>query len=292
MSENNDFSNISLSHYLSTHPGTKELVQALPNSHSRTNDDRVRELFYQALAQHWFPPERINYEQKVELDEPVRQAWIRLNLVFYTLEKMGLSVIQNMMPKAVKYFGSNEVANYLSAQCYDEARHVMVIENFLRRLGSPPKYNRIYHKLGQLASLGAYRVENWLFSTLFSENFASAFLRSMRTATIDPTGVAMAKSLLQDEARHVRFLEAVLPSIVERLGLLGRTYVKVSQSFIVTLSERMSRSLEKESKVVGLNKDKLFEEVFSNLEVGYETVGLSRKFLKLPTLKTAVPVGI
>jgi hypothetical protein len=198
---------------------------------------------------------------------------------------MGLNVIANMMPKAVRKLKSEEVAYYLSAQCYDESRHVFVIENYLKKLGAPPKYDWTYHVLGQAASLGFYRVENWLFSTLFSENFASCFLRRAKAARIDPLGAEMCRNLMIDESRHLHFLHIVLPDILDRLSLLGRTYVKAAQFFIMKFSEKAASSLDVDGKVVGMDRRALLEEVFENVERAYEGFGVTREFLHFPKIR-------
>ncbi|NDD03858.1 MAG: ferritin-like domain-containing protein, partial [Proteobacteria bacterium] len=197
----------------------------------------------------------------------------------YTLEKMGLNVIQNMMAKAVRKYKSEEMAFYLSAQTFDEARHVFAIEAYLRKLGAPPKYQWRYHVLGQAASMGAFRVENWMFSTLFSENFASTFIRRARQANIDPIGNELCKYLLVDESRHLHFLHIVLPDVMDRLSMFGKAYVKGAQYFIMRFSEAVLRSMEAEAAFVGLDRKAMMEEIFENVEKGYESFGVSRKFL-------------
>ena len=167
-----------MSFLLNDTPGFKDLLIPTPSDRAWVNDTKLRRLYLQASSQQWFAPQKINFAGELELDPEVRRVWIRFTEIFYTLEKMGLNVIGNMMPKAARKLRSEEVSFYLSAQYFDESRHVFVIANYLRKLGAPPKYDRKFHVLGQVASMGFYRVENWLFSTLFSENFASCFLRT------------------------------------------------------------------------------------------------------------------
>lgn len=282
---------ISISAYLAAHPVTRELTHATPNPHSLVNDDKIRQLFFRATSQQWFPGDRIDFEAPIDLRPEVRDVWIKLCTVFYTLEKMGQDVIINMMPKATKLMKSTEVSNYLSAQCYDESRHVLILENYLRRLGSPPQFNRIYQTFGTVASQGAFRVQNWLFSTLFSENVASVFLQRMRFSEIDPIGESIGANFLQDEARHISFLKIVLPDLFDKMGFWGRSYVRISQGFITLLTERMSRVLEKDLEIVKLNRKALLEEMFTNTEDCYEELGFPKRFLKFPKLQTAVSVA-
>lgn len=267
-------------------PGIEMLLQPVSRENPLVNDTKIRRLYLQASSQQWFAPQKINFSIDPEHDAEARRVWVKFMTIFYTLEKMGLNVITNMMPKAVRKLKSEECAYYLSAQCYDESRHVFAVENYLKKLGSPPRYDYKYHVLGQAASMGVYRVENWLFSTLFSENFASVFLRRAKAAKIDTIGSEMCKYLLIDESRHLHFLHIVLPDILDRLSLFGRTYVKASQYFIMKFTEVVSRSLECDAQLVGLDRRALFEEVFENVERAYEGFGVTRSFLPFPTIKS------
>ncbi|MBI4403200.1 MAG: ferritin-like domain-containing protein [Deltaproteobacteria bacterium] len=265
-------------------PALRDLLKPSPASHSLIDEQRVRNLYLQAATQQWFGPEKINFNEIITLDERTRLAWLHLTTVFYTLEKMGLNVIENMMAKAVRKLRSDEAAFYLSAQCFDEARHVFLLATYLRKLGGSPHYEKLYGVLGKAASIGAYRVENWLFSTLFSENFASAFLKHAQTAQIDPIGAELCKNLLLDETRHLHFLHAVLPDLLDRLSVLGKSYVRATQFFIMKFTEVAARSLDKDAGVVGLNRHSLLEEVFSNVERSYRNFGLNTRFLYFPAI--------
>ncbi len=272
---------------LSDVPAIQELLQPITSHRALVNDQKIRRLYLQASMQQWFAPKRINFAPEIEMDEESRRVWIKLMTIFYTLEKMGLNVIANMMPKAASKLKSEETTYYLSAQCFDEARHVFSVENYLRKLGGPPKYDWKYHVLGQIASMGFYRVENWLFSTLFSENFASVFLRRAQRANLDPMGAEMCKNLLIDESRHLHFLHIVLPDMLDRLSMLGRTYVKASQFFIMKLTTQWAMTLEQDAQIVGLDRRALLEEVFENIERAYEGFGVTRDYLYFPKITTA-----
>jgi len=266
------------------------LMRPLENSDPRVNEVKIRRLYLQASAQQWFAPQKLDYDMPINLTDEQRRVWARFHLIFYTLEKMGLNVIQNMMSKASAKLRSDEVASYLSVQAADEARHVFAIEAYLRKLGTIPKYDHKYHVLGRAASMGLYRVENWLFSTLFSENFASCFLRQAKNADIDPLGAELCRMLIIDESRHIHFLNIVLPDIMERLSLLGKTYVRSSQFFIMKFTELVSRSLEVDARLVGLDRRALLEDAFENVERSYEAFGVSRRFLPFPTIRQTVTI--
>jgi len=277
-----------MSFLFSDNPNLQGLLKPMEREGSWVNDTKIRRLYLQASSQQWFAPQKIDFAAPVAMDEQSRQIWIRLMTIFYTLEKMGLNVIATMMPKASSRLKSEEATNYLAAQCFDESRHLFAIENYLKILGQAPKYDWQLHVLGQAASLGFYRVENWLFSTLFSENLASCFLRhAQRKSNIDKTGSELCRNLQIDESRHLHFLHIVLPDIMDRLSLFGRTYVKLSQSFIMRFTERVSRSLDNDARLVGLDRRALLEEVFENVEKAYEMFGVSRSFLAFPKIADA-----
>jgi hypothetical protein len=267
-------------------PAMQELLlKPISKNNPIVNDAKIRRLYLQASSQQWYAPQKLNFDLPVSSDAETCRVWARICLVFYTLEKMGLNVIANMMPKASAKLKSDEVVNYLAVQCHDEARHVFVIESYLKKLGSPPIYDHRYHILGQAASMGFYKVENWMFSTLFSENFASVFLRRAKSSPhIDPFGAEMCKYLMIDESRHLHFLHIILPDVMDRLSVMGKTYVKACQFFIMKFSEVISRTLETDTAYVGINRRDLLEEVFENIEKAYEGFGVTRQFLRFPKI--------
>ena len=271
---------------LSDSPALQELLlKPIRNDGTRVNETKIRRLYLQASAQQWYPPQRLDFEQSIEMSPEARKVWICVMQIFYTLEKMGLNVISNMTAKAARRLKSEEITHYLTMQQADESRHVFVVENYLKKLGQPPTYEWKYHVLGQLASLGFYRVENWLFSTLFSENFASVFLRHARVAQIDPLGAELCKQIQIDESRHLHFLHIVLPDLLDQLSLAGRTYVRASQYFIMKFAAAMSGVFDSQIAQVGLNRTAILEEVFENVERAYEGFGVNRQFLYFPEVR-------
>ncbi len=269
---------------LSDTPWLDQLLIPLESPNSVVNDAKIRRLYLQASTQQWFSPHKLDFTAPIEMEEEQRRIWIKFMTIFYTMEKMGLNVICNMMSKAVRHLRSEDTAYYLSAQAYDEARHVFTAENYLKKLGAPPKYDYTYHILGQAASMGFFRVENWLFSTLFSENFASCFLRKAKNAKIDPLGADMCRYLLVDESRHLHFLHIVLPDLLDRLSVFGRTYVKASQFFIMKFASVMSSRFDIDASAVGIDRRELLEDVFANVERAYDSFGVSKKFLAFPSV--------
>jgi hypothetical protein len=71
----------------------EKFLEPIKNPRSWVNDHKIRRLFLQASAQQWYAPEKIAFDQKLDLNDEERRIWIRLNRIFYTLEKMGLDVL-------------------------------------------------------------------------------------------------------------------------------------------------------------------------------------------------------
>lgn len=271
-------------------PGMDKLLEPPVSPVSRVNDKRLRRLYLQASSQQWFGPGRIHFDQPLEIeDEETRRVWIKLSQIFYSLEKVGLNVLASMNGRAIKKMKSTEAAYYLTQQASDEARHVFLLENYLNLLGEPPKFDRMMNVFEAASSFGFYKVENWLFSTLFSENFASVYLRHSRNANLDPVGSALHKNLMLDESRHLHFLHIVLPDIYDRMSMFSKTYITTSQKFIMRFTEFLSRSLENDAAHVGLDRRALLEEVFENVERSYQGLGVSNRWLPFPKIRAASP---
>ncbi len=267
-----------------TGPGMEFLLVPSENPKSIVNDAKVRRLYLQASSQQWFGPHRVNFEETIHLTEEERRVWIKITQIFYTLEKMGLDVISRMTAPAVSRMKSDDVGYYLAVQGADEARHVFLLENYLKKLGQDPRYDRLLHALNVAASHGYNRVENWLFSTLFSENFAHSFLRRAKTAKTDIIGATIYKNLQMDESRHLHFLHIVLPDLYDRMSFFGKSYLKMSQYFIMKFTEIISRSIEEDAAIVGIDRRALIEEVFENVERSYSSFGVNPNFLPFPKL--------
>lgn len=264
----------------------EQLATPMPGMSTRVNGTKLRKLYLQSMSQQWAPTDKLEFGELEPMPERLREIWIRFGMIFYTLEEMGLHTLNHMMGAASDRLASDDVAFYLSTQCADEARHVFLIEQYLCRLGARPHFDRKFRVLSRVASQGLFRVENWLFSTLFSENFASAFLRRAKAAEIDSFGQNMCAGILKDEHRHIHFLNIVLPDMIERLSLLSRTYIKTSQFFIMKFTEHVSRCLEGDGVAVGIERRDLLEETFENLKKTYESFGVGRDFLVFPKIRT------
>ena len=71
---------------------------------------------------------------------------------------------------------------------------------------------------------------------------------------------------------------------MDRLSLMGKTYVKAAQFFIMKFSELVSRGLASDAAYVGINRRDMLEEIFENVEKAYEGFGVTRQFLRFPKI--------
>ncbi len=235
--------------------------------------DKYRAVYQRAVSWYWNPDAEIDWTQETHLDERLKSSMTRIGTMLYSLELMGLHVISAMMSKARKKFHDENMGLYLTSQCADEARHVYVIENYLRKVEVPLVYERLAQILGNVAHLGPYRVENWLFSTLFSEIFASTFLQYCLESKIDHLGKEAFKNILRDEARHVSFIDLALKDTNADLSFIGRNYVKLGQMTLMRLVGLGLRQLRKDAENIGIDARDLVDTVFQRLEKEYEEIG-------------------
>ena len=235
--------------------------------------DKYRALYQKAVSRTWNPDSEIDWTGESELREELKPAMTRIGTVLYSLELMGLHVISTMMERARRKFQDENMGYYLTTQCADEARHVYVIENYFRKVNVPLVHERLAQVLGNVAHLGPYRVENWLFSTLFSEIFASTFLQYCLDSKIDDLGKEAFRNILRDEARHVGFIDLALKDTTADLSFLGRNYVKLAQMTLMRLSGFGLRRLREDASVIGVDAKDMVEMVFDRLEKEYEEIG-------------------
>ncbi len=235
--------------------------------------DKYRALYQRAVSRYWNPDSEIDWTRDSELREDLKPAMTRIGTALYSLELMGLHVISTMMERARRKFQDENMGYYLSCQVADEARHVYVIENYFRKVNVPLVHQRLAQVLGNLAHLGPYRVENWLFSTLFSEIFASTFLQYCLDSKIDDLGKEAFRNILRDEARHVSFIDLALKDTIVDLSFLGRNYVKLAQTTLMRLSGFGLRQLREDADRIGVDAKDMVNTVFDRLEKEYEEIG-------------------
>ncbi|HKE00966.1 MAG TPA: diiron oxygenase [Planctomycetota bacterium] len=236
---------------------------------------RWHRIYRRAVERQWDNEREIDWSASTEVDPRRADAWRRLVTIFHTLESMGLVVINEMANSVGRRVGDPSAPLYLGMQVADEVRHVDCLRRYLTKLGQAPKRQPLYDSLGLFASKGFARTENWLASTLFSENFATVFLRSSIEAGIDPFANQFFRSFLKDEARHVNFLENAIPDVYERLGSVRRGAVKVTQFALLRFAWMLGKRLDDDARAVGLDRRALYDEVFQRMEDQWRKMGFA-----------------
>ena len=238
-----------------------------------------RTLFQQQSERLWNADRDVDWQAGSSIPPEKRRAWLRMMNVFLGLEVMGLDTIQVMMSKATHQVREPSLNLYLAAQCQDEARHVYVLDRYLAEVGghgylsSPERF--LIDRFGSLASLGFWRVENWLMSTLFSENFAALFLQKcLEIEDIDPLAKQIFRLILRDEVRHVNFLHTILPRLVERMSAAGRWYVWQSQVMMAGATSLGLRRIRPDAKRLGIDIEDYKTTLIANLGAQFADAGL------------------
>ena len=241
--------------------------------------EAFRTLFQQQGERLWNADRDVDWGAGSEIPPAKRRAWLRMMNVFLGLEVMGLDTIQVMMSKATHQLREPSLNLYLAAQCQDEARHVYVLDRYLAEVGghgflsAPERF--LIDRFGSLAQLGFWRVENWLMSTLFSENFAALFLQKcLEIEDIDPLAKQIFRLILRDEVRHVNFLHTILPRLVERMSPFGRWYVWQSQVMMAGATSIGLRRIRPDARHLGIDIEDYKATLISNLGAQFADAGL------------------
>ncbi len=243
--------------------------------------EAFRGLFQQQGERLWNADRDVDWERGPEIPAAKRDAWLRMINVFHGLEVMGLDTIQVMMSQATHQLRNPGLNLYLAAQCQDEARHVYALDRYLREAGGHGYLSGaerfLIERFGSMASWGFYRVENWLTSTLFSENFAALFLQqTLEIPDIDPLAKQIFRLILRDEVRHVNFLHTILPQLAAELSTPGRAYIRQSQLLLAAATALGLRRIKRDAQTLGIDVDGYKETLIENLGVQLNDAGLSQ----------------
>ena len=262
-------------------------------------DDQVeafRTLFRQQGERLWNADRDVEWQRGAQIPAEKREAWLRMMNVFLGLEVMGLDTIQVMMSKATHQLRNPSLNLYLAAQCQDEARHVYALDRYLTEadghgyLSAPERF--LIERFGGMASWGFYRVENWLTSTLFSENFAALFLQqTLDIPDIDPLAKQIFRLILRDEVRHVNFLHTILPQLIGNLSPTGRAYVRQSQLLLAGATALGLRRIKRDAVLLGIDVDGYKQTLIENLDMQLRDAGLDR-FLRIDSYQRILDAAI
>ena len=238
-------------------------------------------LFQQQGERLWNADRDIDWDRGAQIPDAKRASWLRLINTFHGLEVMGLDTIQVMMSQATHQLRNPSLNLYLAAQCQDEARHVYVLDRYLTEINGHGYMSAaerfVVERFGSMASWGFFRVENWLISTLFSENFAALFLQqALEIPDIDPLAKQIFRLILRDEVRHVNFLHTILPELIDGLSPIGRAYVWQSQMLIAGASALGLRRIRRDALALGIDLDHYKQSLIANLDAQFRDAGLDK----------------
>ena len=247
--------------------------------------EAFRVLFQQQGERLWNADRDIDWDRGAQIPDAKRASWLRIINTFHGLEVMGLDTIQVMMGQATHQLRNPSLNLYLAAQCQDEARHVYVLDRYLTEVNGHGYMSAaerfMVDRFGAMASWGFFRVENWLISTLFSENFAALFLQqALEIPDIDPLAKQIFRLILRDEVRHVNFLHTILPELIDGLSPIGRAYVWQTQMLIAGASVLGLRRIRRDALALGIDLDHYKQTLIANLDAQFRDAGLD-KFLSI-----------
>ena len=255
-----------------------------PAAFRRSLDDEQRNAFQTLYRQQsdrvWSADKDVDWASGTQIPEHKREPWLRMINVFLGLEMMGLDTIQIMMSKATHKLRDPNLNLYLAAQTHDEARHVYVLDKYLTLADGHGRMSRLERGLidrfGNMASFGLFRVENWLTSTLFSENFAALFLQKiLEIDDTDPLAKQIFRNILRDEVRHVNFLHTVLPDLIGDLPSFGRIYVWQSQLLMIGAVALGLRRIKGDATMLGLDINDFKATLIENLDQQFQDAGIA-----------------
>ena len=243
--------------------------------------EAFRVLFQQQGERLWNADRDIDWDRGAQIPDAKRASWLRIINTFHGLEVMGLDTIQVMMGQATHQLRNPSLNLYLAAQCQDEARHVYVLDRYLTEVNGHGYMSAaerfMVDRFGAMASWGFFRVENWLISTLFSENFAALFLQqALEIPDIDPLAKQIFRLILRDEVRHVNFLHTILPELIDGLSPIGRAYVWQSQMLIAGASALGLRRIRRDALALGIDLDHYKQTLIANLDAQFRDAGLDK----------------
>lgn len=244
-----------------------------------TQRNAFQELYRQQSDRVWNADRDIDWSRGPQIPEQKREAWLRMLNVFHGLELMGLDTIQVMMSKATHKLHDPNLNLYLAAQTHDEARHTYVLHRYLTEANGLGRLSRLERSLidrfGTIAAFGFYRVENWLTSTLFSENFAALFLqKALEIEDTDPLAKQIFRNILRDEVRHVNFLHTILPNLIGNLSPFGRVYVWQSQLVLVGAVSLGLRRIRGDAATLGIDIEDFKDTLIENLDQQFHDAGI------------------
>jgi hypothetical protein len=239
-------------------------------------------LYERAARDQWLPEGPLDWKQPVDIDPKLRTAWARAVDVVYALEFVGLDVVARMSAPITARLDDPHVRLYLGVQVADEARHVTVLERYLtQHLKAESEMKTLAKFYAYFANPAIYRTEGWFFSTIFSENTASQFMKMAgEIEGVDSLGRDMFKRFHKDEGRHLRFLHLALPAVARTMTRSSKVYVRAQQKALFKFAFSGIKGVAWYCKELGMDGDELIDRIIHALETQYRQMGID-EFVKV-----------
>lgn len=224
--------------------GVKAAMNAIYNWNYEGEIDELRTLYANALDRQWISVRDLDWDREIDKDAfsrsftmggiPVNETEFWKSLSSETQWEVSRSTATFMLSNFLHgeqgaLMTAAQLVNavphmdgkfYASTQTMDEARHVEVFAEYIRKLG---EVQPIAPGLKQLLD-NVLANDNWLFKAvgmqIVTEGLALYSFRDMRNQTEEPLLKELLTYVSQDEARHtgfgIKYLKAVVPTLSEQ----------------------------------------------------------------------------
>jgi hypothetical protein len=255
-----------------------EIFLDTPHVSAEPDENPFLSLYERATRDQWTPEGHLDWRQPADGDPRLKTAWARAVDVVYALEFVGLDVVARMAGPITARLDDPHVRLYLGVQIADESRHVSVLERYLtEHLGAGSEMKQLARFYAYFANPAIYRTEGWFFTTLFSENTASQFMKMVgEVEGVDSLGRDMFKRFHKDEGRHLRFLHLALPAVARTMSRPAKTYVRVQQKALFKFAFGGIKGIAWYCKELGMDGDELIDRIVHALETQYRQMGLDQ----------------
>jgi hypothetical protein len=245
-----------------------------PEAGGTSNDFNT--LYERAAREQWTPGGPLDWSRPLDLEPGLGRAWARAVDVVYALELVGLDVVARMAGPVTARLADPNVRLYLGLQLADESRHVSVLERYLtQRLGARSQVQQLARFYAYFANPAIFRTEGWFFSTLFSENTASQFMKMVgETEGVDSFGKDMFRRFHKDEGRHLRFLHLALPAVARTMTRPAKAYVIAQQKALFLFAFGGIKGVARWCEELGMDGQELVDRIVHALESQYRQMGI------------------
>jgi len=252
------------------------------------NENPFLGLYHRAARDQWLPEGPLDWNTPLDVEPRLHKAWARAVDVVYALEFVGLDVVARMSAPVTARLDDPNVRLYLGVQIADESRHVSVLERYLtEHLGARSEMKQLARFYAYFANPAIFRTEGWFFSTLFSENTASQFMKMVSEAEgVDSLGRDMFRKFHKDEGRHLRFLHLAMPAVARTMTRSAKAYVMMQQKALFLFAFSGIKGVARYCKELGMSGEELNDRIVHALETQYRQMGIDQYIRVSDTLPT------